>query len=175
MRHVPRLILLITLILASVVAAFYTWRTQDSLEGFLEDEAHAVLADGGAEYAKRMYVMKLFDALLKRRATSSELDEFSRIELDTDILTAVIDRYHPGGDNVSNKSASAASAATPADAAPAATPATATTSPAATAPTSATPLQPAVISPAANKQQLLHLLQDISDRAAESHAMILTL
>lgn len=94
MRHARRLMLLITLILASIAAAFYTWRTQDSLEGFQDDEASAVLADGGEDYSRRMHVMKLFDALLKRKATSGELDEFAN-GTDAEILQKVLDRVHP--------------------------------------------------------------------------------
>lgn len=93
MGHLPRLMLLAVLVVATMAAAFYTWRSRDALEGFDEEEASAIIADGGSNYDKRMYVMKLFDALLKRKATSAELDEFAVMGSDTKILGTVIERY----------------------------------------------------------------------------------
>lgn len=93
MGHLPRLVLLAVLVLASMAAAFYTWRTRDALEGFDEEEARAVMADGGSNYDKRIYIMKIFDALLKRKATAAELEEFSKKGSDSEILTTVLARY----------------------------------------------------------------------------------
>lgn len=89
----PRLVLLAVLIIASVAAAFYTWRTRDALEGFDDEEAKAVIADGGSNYDKRIYIMKIFDVLLRRKATAAELEQYSKKDSDTDILSAVVAKY----------------------------------------------------------------------------------
>lgn len=93
MSHIPKLILLAILILLSMAAAFFTWRTHENLEGFDGDEAHKILADGGTDYDKRIYVMKLFDVLLKRKASSDELKEYSGMKSDLDILSAVTTKF----------------------------------------------------------------------------------
>lgn len=96
MSHIPKLILLAILIFLSMAAAFFTWRTHENLEGFDDDEAHKILADGGTEYDKRIYVMKLFDVLLKRKASSDELKEYSAMNSDLDILSAVTTKFMAG-------------------------------------------------------------------------------
>ncbi|MEW5315119.1 MAG: hypothetical protein WDW38_006570 [Sanguina aurantia] len=93
MSHVPRLVVLAVLIILSMAAAFFTWRTHEALEGFDESEAQAVLADGGTAYDRRIYIMKLFDVLLKRKATSDELLELSALDTDAEVLNTVMTRF----------------------------------------------------------------------------------
>lgn len=159
----PRLVLLVVLILASVTAAFYTWRTRDSLEGFEDEEATSVLADGGADYAKRLYVMKLFDALLRRKATATEIERFTSMGNDTDILNAVLALSTADSTNAPADSAVNVPVNEPVKPEPEPAP---TQVPTPTLPQVPTPVDPV------SKQQLLQHLQDITDRAARSHALI---
>lgn len=94
MSHYPRLILLVVLVLFSMTAAYFTWRTHEALEGFDETEAQAVLADGGTAYERRIYIMKLFDVLLKRKATSAELQEFLVMDTDAEVLQAIMTQFN---------------------------------------------------------------------------------
>lgn len=94
MSHFPRLILLAILIVLSMAAAFFTWRTHEALEGFDETEAQSVLADGGSAYERRIYIMKLFDVLLKRKATSTELHEYALMDTDAEVLKAIMTRFN---------------------------------------------------------------------------------
>lgn len=165
----PRLVLLLVLILASVTAAFYTWRSRDAMEGFQDDEAIAVLADGGSDYAKRMYVMKLFDALLKRKATPRELEKFAAMKDDTQILNAVIETHRSSDDPPAQDpvDADATDPPTHDSVASADTPAYPTATADADADASAT-------TPANTREELLQHLQDITDRVARSQALVKT-
>lgn len=96
MGHLPRIILLVVLVIFSLGAAFYTWRTHESLEGFSEEEAYSVISDDGSHYHMRIYVMKIFDALLKRKPTSDELDTYSSMQSETDVLNNVLEHYRIG-------------------------------------------------------------------------------
>lgn len=96
MGHLPRIILLVVLVIFSLIAAFYTWRTQESLEGFSDEEAYSIIADNGTNYKMRIYVMKIFDALLKRKPTPDELDTYSSMSSETLVLNSVLEQYHVG-------------------------------------------------------------------------------
>lgn len=98
--HTPKLILLAILILVSMAAAFFTWRANENLEGFNDSEALAILADGGSEYERRLYVMKLFEILLKRKATSDELHKFSAMGSDAEILSTITAMIKPASERV---------------------------------------------------------------------------
>lgn len=94
MGHLPRIILLVVLVILSLGTAFYTWRTHEALEGFSEEEAYSVLADEGSHYQMRIYVMKIFDALLKRKPSPDELDTYSTMTSETAVLNSVLEQYH---------------------------------------------------------------------------------
>lgn len=152
--HTPRLVLLAFLVVVSMAAAFYTWRSHDALEGFEEEEAQEVLADSGSDYAKRMYVMKLFDALLKRKASADELDHFSKLGGDTDILNAIIALVKRSGSTDPDHKTGAIVQET-------ADPVSAVVS-----------VPPDPVDSTSNKKALIQHLQDIADKVSKAHVLI---
>lgn len=89
--HTPRLVMLGVLVLLSLTAAFFAWRQHDALEGFDADEAAAAVIEGPSGYDRRMHVMKLFDALLRRKPSSDELERFTRMDSEASVLQAVLE------------------------------------------------------------------------------------
>lgn len=55
------------------------------------------------EYEMRLYVMKLFETLMKRAATDKEIDTYSGMSTENDVLEAVINDYKLGPASASNK------------------------------------------------------------------------
>lgn len=184
--HFPRLMLLAVLVIATVTAAFYTWRAREALEGFDEEEVQAVISDEGTGYDRRLYVMKLFDALLRRKATAAELEEFSKIGTDAEVLKRVIDKTGSSTDKIAAFTEPEVRAPTPVPPpAPTPVPTQVPTSapvpvsvPAATAKTAAN-VKPTAIAPpppsdqvCLDKAQLLQSVNDISDRLSGIQSMI---
>lgn len=60
------------------------------------DSAKKAAAREKKEYEMRIYVMKLFETLMKRPATDKEIDRYSSMPSENDVLEAVINDYKLG-------------------------------------------------------------------------------
>jgi hypothetical protein len=81
-------------------------------EAYADDQSNKVEKEKENEYAKRIYVMKLFETLLKRSATDHEIDKYASLRSENQILIGVLVDFQLGpSDSTDSSSPSATSVA----------------------------------------------------------------
>ena len=95
--------LVVFFVLAVVAGAAYAFTQmkadkesfEDAGDAYDEKEEDAASASG--LYGKRVLVMKLFDTLLARKATLTEIEKYSGVGTETDIVRGIMTGYHIDG------------------------------------------------------------------------------